>query len=664
MTEEVRVDLGTPLPGVAGEAFASALRASAKVLSVEEVAALDEDGGADLADLAIPLYRDGDERKVGGEKLADMILAEPLTEKLASATAVGDGNLDYLLGFYGDELRKLPVRVLRPSMFGAVGDGVADDTAALNALFAKVRSLIVSSQYVRVKVDLNGGSYKVTGSGINGTGMQAWNLEICNGTLLGNTTGKAVLDMCGSRGYVMRNVMITGDLTNIPSVGILCARTTSLGFCDNCLFDNVNVIGHFSVAPFFAYAQETTTHLHCRYWQYNYSGKIAIFQRSNTYTVTSEFQTLITGAASFINCSYINVDFRYSGTTNRATVTGISKAGEAVVTAANSFTDGEEVIIFLSLGMTQINAVKAVVKDRTPTQFTMTGVDSTGFSDFTGTAFAYRVMSNGGIYMSGMEDHHFLNCYLVALGDDAIQLDCISGNWRSNTFQFLFEGAQDRSLFRITSGAGSEVFRDCAFKTYNTHARQSFFSTDGGATIEFRGGAIHCSSHTTEATLPLIDSGNASSYKFLAGVDLFFPNRAGVTKTSYGAWLARDFYDDDTDIGDRDYTPSASSTSGTITTLGTRTGGIRFLGSKLALIYGSVTITTNGTGAGTLTVSLPSGITGASVLQNIHGSLASGGAVYGRIGASGTTIVFRKYDGTYPGADGMILTWSGVIEIA
>lgn len=572
--------------------------------------------------------------------------------------------------------------VISPFHYGAVGDGTADDTVALNAVFTAARAAVVSSQHTHVKIDMSGGIYKITGSGINGTGFQAWNLEICGGVLLGNTTGKAVLDMAGSRGYVMRNVMITGDATNMPTVGILCARTTtSFGYCDNCLFDNVNIIGHFSVATFFGYAQETTTHLHCRYWQYNYDASIVIWQRSNTYTLTSEFQTLVTGAHSFINCAYITCDIRYGGSTHRNTVTAISNAAEAVVAVSgtNIFQNGDEVIMFLATGMTQINAYKAVVKDRTASQFTMTGVDSSAFGAFTGSCYAYRPMTGPGIYMSGMQDHRFINCYLVAIGDDAIQMDCNTGIWISNTFQFLNEGALDRSVVRVTSGAGVEEFIDCTWDFYNTHCRTSFFSTDGAQTIYIKGGSVKVKSHTTNVALPLADTANYADYAFINGVDIFYPNIAGVAPSSYGAFRAKLTAEDNggevalyrhelLDTRNVNYTPAVVATTNVITTLGTCSGRIRFKSENLAYFAASAVITTNGPATGEISIPMPAGITGQAAQKQALNAFALTGttrtACVAELVVSGTSIKVVKYDGTYPGANATTIIVTGEIETA
>jgi len=328
--------------------------------------------------------------------------------------------------------------------------------------------------------------------------------------------------------------------------------------------------------------------------------------------------------------------------------------------------------------MTQINAYKAVVKNRSSSQFTMTGIDSTGFGSFTGTAFAYRPMTGPGIYMSGMQDHRFINCYLVAIGDDAIQLDCNTGNWIGNSFQFLIEGALDRSVFRVTNGAGLEDFVDCDWEIYNTHCRSSFFSTNGGSLMQFLGGRLRVRSHTTNATLPFVDSANAADYAFFGGMDIYYPNRAGVTPTSYTSFRARLSCKEDglsvvwghdvNSILNQNYTPTVTAGSGSITTLGSISGRVKYLSTNLFYMAATVTITTNGTGATTIVIPLPAGVTAQAAQHQVLSAYADvGGArvtCTARVAASGTSIAVSKYDGTYPGADGAVIVVSGLLEIA
>lgn len=66
-----------------------------------------------------------------------------------------------------------------------------------------------------------------------------------------------------------------------------------------------------------------------------------------------------------------------------ATITGISQANPAVVTAANTFTNGDQVLITNVAGMTEVNGNIYTVANRTAADFELSGVDSTSFSAYT-----------------------------------------------------------------------------------------------------------------------------------------------------------------------------------------------------------------------------------------------------------------------------------------
>jgi len=108
------------------------------------------------------------------------------------------------------------------------------------------------------------------------------------------------------------------------------------------------------------------------------------------------------------------------------------------------------------------------------------------------------------------------------------------------------------------------------------------------------------------------------------------------------------------------WTPSVTSSSGTITTVGTCTGQYTRIGRQVTLSM-DLRITTNGTGAGYLSVT--------GIPFNM-GTTLYGGGVGSEIGVTGkmlqispgtaTQFSITNYDGTYPGANGFrgILIWT------
>jgi hypothetical protein len=113
---------------------------------------------------------------------------------------------------------------------------------------------------------------------------------------------------------------------------------------------------------------------------------------------------------------------------------------------------------------------------------------------------------------------------------------------------------------------------------------------------------------------------------------------------------------------DEAYTPTITTTSGTITTLGTVTGRWSRVDQYVSVDIRAV-ITTNGSGAGGVKATLPTGIAALNT-GFINGSEnVTRKAVYGIISPSGTFATIFFYDGTYPGADGADIRLSGTFEV-
>jgi hypothetical protein len=105
------------------------------------------------------------------------------------------------------------------------------------------------------------------------------------------------------------------------------------------------------------------------------------------------------------------------------------------------------------------------------------------------------------------------------------------------------------------------------------------------------------------------------------------------------------------------YTPTVTAGSGAFTTV---SGAGRYLViGKTTLISVTVTITTNGTAAGYVHVTLPNTPQGSVQLTGRES--AAGKALQTRAGG-GSTFDILNYDGTYPGASGGVLVVGGVYE--
>jgi hypothetical protein len=107
------------------------------------------------------------------------------------------------------------------------------------------------------------------------------------------------------------------------------------------------------------------------------------------------------------------------------------------------------------------------------------------------------------------------------------------------------------------------------------------------------------------------------------------------------------------------YAPTLTAGSGTITTVGSIGGAYQRIG-KTVVVQVTAAITTNGTGAGSLSISLPPGLpaTGNGAATFVE-DLVTGQPAFGIIYSGATTVqAIRKADGSYPGGDGRRLIGS------
>lgn len=106
-------------------------------------------------------------------------------------------------------------------------------------------------------------------------------------------------------------------------------------------------------------------------------------------------------------------------------------------------------------------------------------------------------------------------------------------------------------------------------------------------------------------------------------------------------------------------TPTPTAGSGTFTSVSAALNYTKI--GRLVTFSATITITTNGTAAGSIILPLPFTAAAASACSGIIST--SGAAVQGLINASGTSVSIFKYDATYPGGSGagMVVQGSFVV---
>lgn len=158
-------------------------------------------------------------------------------------------------------------------------------------------------------------------------------------------------------------------------------------------------------------------------------------------------------------------------------------------------------------------------------------------------------------------------------------------------------------------------------------------------------------------SLPIASGGTAASSQTTNGACYFdgskitcpgaLPVAQGGTGDTGTAWTA--------------YNPSFTCGSGGPISSYIWVAAYKTIGKTVFLTV-SLSITTNGTCATSITVSLPITASGTR-LHTISGrNQTSGISGACSISVSGTGMICGRYDGTYPGADGQSIVWSGVYE--
>ena len=491
---------------------------------------------------------------------------------------------------------------ITPAQVGAIGDGTTDDGAAINLAFDALRTAVNGSFWIGAPafLDFQGKTYKTTIS-IDATEISGVSWGFGNGRILGNCTGKTVLDTTGSRGYHWHDFNIWGDATNTPSVGWQAARSTGgghFGFCDLNLVERVHTDGYFSTAAMHLYAQESTTHIACKYWTKSQTGLAGVVSGYDDPAISSDYATPVTGSRSNIDVRFIGCEWRYLPPAGQqATITNISNANPGVFTCAagHTFANGEAVCISALGSMTSGNSVRGTVQNATGTTFEIVGLDTTSLGAFSGSGYATRAQTAPTLKMSRVSNIRFVGGYIQAFGQPAI-----GWSWPDSSVPhgididgLLVEGAPS-SYMHFTQGSSNKSISGFRFSTPQNLAGLAVFTLDAGsAGIVALGNGLIRVDHDPYGTRKVILDAQASKFS-LPGTDVYSPTIGAVNRLGLAVARGRYYgYDSSTVWGMGEYLRDPVIYGGTITYSGgtawavNETTGALVSGAGPAIMFGS-----------------------------------------------------------------------------
>lgn len=213
--------------------------------------------------------------------------------------------------------------------YGAIGDGVANDTVAIKTAISHWMN---SSVIWRGRLLFPQGTYKMTEpfyipegttvfGEIYGEGLASIDFDFTDNYY------KNCVEFLSVRELQVTNMWFRYNGTvNIPECGLLEARIPASGSSSGDIFSgrhrykHMRVTGNFTRAAYFNYATEEMYYENCQFRNYNYDkttgkaiGNALIITSTNTQGASSEFKTLIDYKQSTTVFSFLNPKFDQSG---------------------------------------------------------------------------------------------------------------------------------------------------------------------------------------------------------------------------------------------------------------------------------------------------------------------------------------------------------------
>jgi hypothetical protein len=191
----------------------------------------------------------------------------------------------------------MPVINVTDPAFGALGNGIADDTAA-------IQSAITAATARHGAVYLPAGTYSVSRINLTGLGQlvffgDGWNKTTLSpraGTASYGTSNGHVIDLTGSLNCTLRDFQIAAfNSVPTPTTGIFQANIAS-GVSNANILSNIYVSGPYSVAAYYNFSVPSSQIYSCKFYNYSTGAGqryVGIFTNNNaTFNLTSAYQTV------------------------------------------------------------------------------------------------------------------------------------------------------------------------------------------------------------------------------------------------------------------------------------------------------------------------------------------------------------------------------------
>jgi len=557
--------------------------------------------------------------------------AIPLSELDANFTFVSDSaNLSFLQSGTGAVSRTVQAKardVVSVKDFGAVGDGTTDDTAAIQAAITAVSAaggflfFPAGTYKTTAALTITTGSFGIIGQGRATRFAPSANVDVF-------TIGDNAAEISG---------LVFRDFRIWPTA------TLSAGYAFNCRLVSDSTWDEVYVGSVDDYVANSNAH---RLYDGFY------FDRFSQCTVEGgEIVVAQTGAKMRGKSDQtFGAELSFDGGLRiyKAGVNGVWLGG-----AAGGVYLGRVDISAAYRGVRCDDTLQTGIYNRELFISQLCTIDSC-------TGHAIKILDNGlenlnsqGVFVSGNGSAGFST--EAAISVDATTGVSVSANWGAIRLQRNYYDGMNLNS-GIHSVAGGYI-RSNGTGAGGGHGVMLANSAVAG--FNCNGVTIH--SNGTAGRGYGINNTAAADYTNICGNTFFSNGQGAVTGTLTGD--NRIFGDDNAGatVAWQTYTPTITSSAGTITTVSSVSGRYRKTG-RIIHIEIDFTVTTNGTGATRIDATYPSGIVAVGNGMIAGRVTGVGLMLQGLVADGSTSVAITTYDNVYPGADGRRLYVSGSFE--